>query len=433
MADKPPPERRHRVLAALGSCFGHLVTFVRHHPKLVLSVIALVVSLAWVGWAIWRREHTMHSPGPVALAHERFDCAACHTTPWQPIHRLVAEDQRKARLTMDQACIQCHEGLVHNKNEIASEVPICVNCHREHKGQHGLAKVADKSCTGCHANLRTVEGPSTKFTRSITALSTHPEFSVLRRGDPDRAVIRFNHAAHLKSEGLRGLDGKQLFLKCAACHQPTPDGRYMEPIRFDTHCATCHSNALVYDIDRFRNQPVPHGQPAELLRGLLRERYTQYIQDNPKELGKVTKVERPLPGRSGIQEVTKEEWTWVNQRLEQADRILFQHGGGCRYCHKVEEGPKGWQITPTKIPQRWLAHSKFSHFTHRLNPKSEPGQENCIACHSSTQSSDRTSDVLLPSIPKCWECHNQQRGEHIGRTDCIECHTYHNEIGPRRP
>jgi hypothetical protein len=254
----------------------------------------------------------------------------------------------------------------------------------------------------------------------------------MRRAEPDRASISFNHAAHLKPQGLRGLDGRKLFLKCGSCHQPTADGRSMAPIRFDAHCATCHSNALVYDIDRFRHRPVPHGQPAELVRGLLRERYTQYIQENPKELGKVTKVERPLPGRSGFQAVTKEEWTWVKLRLEHADRILFQHGGGCRYCHKVEEGRKGWQIIPTKITQRWLGHSKFNHFTHRLNPKPDRSQENCIACHSAARSSERTSDVLLPTIQKCRECHNEQRGAYVGRTDCVECHTYHNEVGGRR-
>jgi hypothetical protein len=285
---------------------------------------------------------------------------------------------------------------------------------------------------GCHADLRTVDGPSTRFARNITALANHAEFAVSRRGEADRAAILFNHATHLKPEGLRGVDGKPVFLKCAACHQPTPDGRYKEPIRFDAHCASCHSNALVYDLDRFRNRPVPHGHPPDLLRGLLRERYTVYIQENRQELGKLIEVERPLPGRPAIRQVTKEEWAWVNQRLEQADRVLFEHGGGCQLCHTVEEGPRGSQIPPTRIPRRWLGHSRFNHFTHRSNPRPEPGQENCIACHSEARRSERTSDVLLPSIQKCRDCHNDRRGAYFGRTDCIECHIYHNEVGGRK-
>jgi hypothetical protein len=398
---------------------------------LLLSVLAAVVSLAWGGWSIWRGQNAMHSPGPVAAVHENLDCAACHIRAWQPLQRLVADDLRQARLTMDQACIVCHADLVHHVNEIPAHVPNCVVCHRDHQGPHGLAQVADHFCTSCHANLKTIDGSSTQFERTITALGTHPEFAALRRGESDPGVLRFNHAAHLPPEGIRGVDGQPVFLKCAACHQPTPDGRYMEPIRFDAHCASCHASALVYDTERFRDRPVPHGQTPEVIRGLLRQRYTEYIQQHPKDLGLVKPVERPLPGPSGLREVTRDEWRWVHQRLQEAERVLFLNAGGCGYCHRVEATTKGWSLTPPALPRRWFTSSKFSHFSHRLNPKPVQGDENCTVCHQGAPSSTKTADVLLPSIQSCRACHNHESLPHTGRADCIECHTYHNQVGGR--
>src|SRR5262249_21443505 len=192
---------------------------------------------------------------------------------------------------------------------------------------------------------------------------------------------RSNIAANLKPEGIRGPEGEQAALKCAACHQPTPDGRYMEPIRFESHCAACHAGALVYDVERFRTRPAPHGHPPELLRGLLRERYTEFIQQHPHELGIEIKLERPLPGRPGLQGTAEGEWTGGSRQVDQADRILFQGAGGCQYCHRVDATDRGWQIAPTTIPKRWLGFSRFNHFSHRLNPEPVTGQENCTACH----------------------------------------------------
>ncbi len=427
MTEPPPPHPVH----ALGVVVARLVGYTVRRPTFALSLLAAVVSLAWGLCLTWQGRHTVHSPGPVALAHEHLDCTACHTQPWQPLRRLTAADLRAVRLTMDQACIVCHAGLVHQAEEIPTDVPNCVSCHREHQGPHGLARVGDASCVGCHAELRTLHGPSSRFEGQITALATHPEFGVLRRREPDPGTIRFNHAVHLKPEGVRGADDKPVVLKCAACHQPGPDGRYMQPIRFAAHCAACHTSALVYDAERFRTGPVPHGQAPETLRGLLRERYTDFIHRHPKELGAVVPVERPLPGRSGIQEVTKEEWIWVNRRLEEADRVLFQGAGGCRYCHQVTATGGGWSVAPPAVAKRWLTCSNFSHFSHRLNPAAAAGGENCTACHAGVRSSTATADVLLPSIRNCQSCHNHQNLATSARADCIECHTYHNQIGGR--
>ena len=427
----PAPRRRRSPRSTRVRPFRRLVSYTARHPTLILSVLAAVLSLAWGSMSIWPGQQAMHSPGPVAVVHEKLDCAACHSRAWQPLERLMARDPRAVRLKMDQACAACHTNLVHHTNEIASEVPNCITCHREHQGPHGLARTGDGSCATCHADLRTVDGPTTRFERKVTAFAHHPEFGVVRRGEPDPGTIAFNHAAHLKPGGILGVDGKLVSLACGACHQPAGDGAYMGPIRFESHCASCHSNALVFDAVRFASRPAPHGQPPEVLRGLLRERYTEYIDQHPEELGAAIRVERPLPGRSGLRDVSREEWAWVNQQLEQADRTLFVGAGGCRYCHPVEATGKGWHIPPTRVPKRWLVSSKFSHFSHRLNPEARDGAENCTACHATAGASSRTVDVLLPSVENCKTCHNGRSLPHTGRTDCVECHTYHHEVGGR--
>ncbi len=395
-------------------------------------MLAFAIPLLWVAWGTWLGRKDMYSPGPLALSHQQFDCAACHVQSWQTLQRLFTGDQAQVRSAMDQACVQCHQGLVHHDNEIRDLVPNCVSCHKEHKGAHGLSVVADKSCILCHGNLQTSNGPSTCFAGSVTALASHPEFAVLRKRAADPGTIRFNHAVHLAPAGLHGTDGKAVFLKCGTCHQPAPPGDFMQPIRFQEHCLQCHDNTLVFDAERLRDRPVPHGSQPELLRGLFHESYRQYVRAHPEELSKKPERTRPLPGRSTFV-VTKEEWNWVADKADKADRILFYHGGGCRYCHEVKEQPgREVVIAPANIPGRWLLHGKFSHFAHRFIPAPMAEEENCAACHGDVHASSRTSDVLLPSLRKCQECHDERAGLAKHKTTCISCHAYHNQVAGKR-
>jgi hypothetical protein len=408
--------------------------------SIIALAIALVLPLGWVAREAWLGHQGIHSPGPVAPVHERFDCKDCHARPWQPIGDLIAADQKRAYAAMDQACVRCHQGLVHHREEIPDDVPNCVGCHREHRGAVALSAISDGSCTTCHADLRTVTGPSTHYSRHVTDFASHPEFAVLRQGQSDSARIRFNHAKHLPQSGLPGPDGKPVALKCASCHQPTPDGRYMKPIAFQAHCASCHSNALVYDMARFRDLGVIHGLQPELVRGLVRERYTQFIHQNPAALkGDEAARVHPIPGRPIRRPAIEAEWAWVGPQVENADRILFRSLSGCRYCHNVVDANGTCQISPTDIPQRWFSHSQFSHFIHRLSPNRPGGREatttgeNCTACHEFARQSTTTNDVLMPSIGKCRECHAPESNPRDrARIDCVACHVYHNEVTGRR-
>ena len=425
----------------LKSVARRIVSTMAARPSVIALVIAVIVPLGWVAYDIWLGPHDIHAPAPVAKVHERFNCRDCHGRPWQPVESLIAADQNLACSALDEACVRCHQGLVHHREEIRRDTPNCVSCHHEHQGPDALTAVADGSCTTCHSGLRTAAGPSTRYVSRVIDFASHPEFAVLRRALPDGGRIRFNHAKHLPPAGLPGLGGKAVALKCASCHQPAPDGRSMGPISFRAHCASCHWNTLSYDVARFRDLGVPHGVQPELLRGLIRERYTQFIHKSSGELKRdQARPRRPIPGWADRHVPTETEWAWVSLQVENADRILFQSSSGCRYCHNVEGSTEVWQVSPTNIARRWFGHSQFSHFSHRLSPKPPADQElsadreNCTACHAFARRSTETVDVLMPSIRKCHECHDPKANPtERAPNDCVTCHIYHNEVGGRRP
>ena len=86
---------------------------------------------------------------------------------------------------------------------------------------------------------------------------------------------------------------------------------------------------------------------------------------------------------------------------------------GCAYCHEVSGTSENPEVTVPAVPQRWLARGSFHHWSHQSVA--------CISCHKVEQSV-RTSDVLLPVVKSCAECHNTRSapGE-----SCIVCHDYH--------
>jgi hypothetical protein len=135
----------------------------------------------------------------------------------------------------------------------------------------------------------------------------------------------------------------------------------------------------------------------------------------PRELPQA----RPLPGKHSPVPV-REQWEWANDQLQIAERVLFQGPGGCQFCHQVQpaKGPGGLpQIAGAEITDRWLKKSFFSHARHRHR------EWKCERCHARAPVSDRTSDVLLPRMTSCQECHTPTIG---ARSDCAECHRYHN-------
>jgi hypothetical protein len=111
------------------------------------------------------------------------------------------------------------------------------------------------------------------------------------------------------------------------------------------------------------------------------------------------------------------------EQLPNAETLLFKTGGeGCQKCHKFDATKAGGplpEVIPPKIPARWLPHSKFDHAPHR--PVA------CGECHKAAEST-RTTDILLPTMKTCQECHQPRGG---ARSGCVECHNYHDKTKER--
>jgi hypothetical protein len=102
--------------------------------------------------------------------------------------------------------------------------------------------------------------------------------------------------------------------------------------------------------------------------------------------------------------------------------LLQDKRQGCPFCHTVQPAEPLPTIVPPKIPIRWQPHASFDHRAHR--PLA------CAACHEAARQSEDTTDVLLPKLQVCRECH---RGGGGARAGCVECHLYHDRAKERSP
>jgi hypothetical protein len=408
----------------------------------IITGLTLLLFLVLLALAYWSGNRMIYQAGPVSSAHALFNenCGVCHVEPFRTAERFFAHKQTTHSVA-DETCKTCHNGAPHHAPLVSDAN--CVTCHQEHRGQPVLARVVDRHCTVCHADL-TGKAASHLVAHISQFATDHPPFGTWRpAGLTDPGTLRFNHKVHLemKKESVQGIDKTFADLKdqkCNYCHQPDPAGRYMQPINYEQHCRPCHplgvqvvgdwqDTSLRAAADQFRAEQAPHKAPM-IVRAVLRERYAQFVKDNTAVLGTsdAPVSTRWLPGKQGPSTAADKEYAWVAQQLHEGERTLFEGAGGCRYCHPVVEQRDTRRLPvyePTKIrgtglPERWFPHSVFSHERHRMLL--------CTECHAAARS-DRTSDVLMPSIEDCRKCHAPGKGP---RTDCSECHLYHDRTQP---
>jgi hypothetical protein len=364
----------------------------------ILSGVFVIAGLAWLGWHAVAGSPKPYNAGPLARPHALLgqNCAACHVS--QAGYRNTATDQ---------ACLGCHDGPIHHADQTFS--PSCSNCHVEHQGSLRLASTSDRACTQCHANLTTTRGRS-QFASNIRGFDdSHPEFAVLRPGASDPGTIKFNHRVHLK-EDLRG-PNEPVQLQCADCHRlPGADRSYKEPINYQKDCASCHA----LQFDRRISEPALHAEPGVILdwiRGLL----TAYIAAHPEEIPLVDEPDKRLPSRPP-QPPARNAAEWVQQRMADAQLLLWRKS--CKECHSLSypDGPAALPVVArSAITTRWLPHAEFDHEAHQM--------VQCASCHTKANESRETSDVLIPGVQTCRQCH--RAGKDAAEARCFECHVYH--------
>jgi hypothetical protein len=385
--------------------------FKRLHPfrrwKLALSIAVPAAVLLWLGGNAAGGSKVPYSSGPVSASHQVFGdkCERCHVTEARAF---------RAHVT-DNMCVSCHDAPAHKSNQTST--PSCASCHLEHRGAIRLAATADRDCEQCHRDLNTTTGRLT-IAKVVGAFNDeHPEFAAKREGSKDSAVLKFNHEVHLKAD-LRGPKGPTQ-LECATCHTPAVaappspglrrpgPGDAMVAVTYAKDCASCHP--LFFD--PLLDTLVPHDTP-ENVHAFVTQSLREFIARNPSQIGKPDPVRGRIPVNfPEPMEPVRNAAEWVDARTVTVERLLWSKT--CAECHTVESRAPLPRVAPTNIPAGWMPRARFDHGAHQMT--------NCTSCHTA-QASRLTSDVLMPPIATCQQCHKPSRG---AESRCFECHEYH--------
>ena len=423
---------------------------------------------------------------PVSTPHAFFAdrCEVCHVEDhaFHTALRLLPGNAHVSSVS-DQACLQCHPAGRHNPqqllfvNDATGQSQGCTQCHHEHRGGTALARLPDAACTQCHADLHTRDGDH-RYHATVTRFEVdHPAFGAWRHdpnGLTDPATVHFSHKTHLDlAKKLAKIDPDRAAAKwvavnfkqaqeietegCAYCHKTDAAGRYMQPIRYADHCAACHPllpqlqpGAWPDDVEEaFRRTPLHHPGPCETaakVRGELLDRFSRLAFANPPAATPPADEElrpfflnRPVPPlddrqRRTIGQVARAERSLFADDPKDfqplpgfKDLVDFDVKGGCAFCH-TEAGRSEDNLPlyePPQLLDRWFPHARFDHHAHCMMK--------CADCHDAANSmgdeAPAPRKAFMPPVENCKQCHNTTAGK--ARSDCLECHGYHDHGGDR--
>lgn len=373
-------------------------------------------------------------PGPLSSAHHSFgrDCAQCHATPFVQ--------------TKNEQCESCHKTIgwhfaLNTKEAKAMHESIfmqskdasrCASCHRDHKGPMGLIRQDSPLCTQCHANLKTLH-PETASPNIADFSRDHPAFklSMLVPGKTgndavvriaqetiaEKSNLKFPHDVHMAKKGIRGPNGR-VAMECKNCHVPDENGIRFKPTTMKEHCQDCHSLAFE---PTATNRQVPHSNVGDVI-ATVNEFYAQAaLADTPIDVVVQDGIRRPGERLQPAQRQLA--INWAAQKAEKIARELMEDRV-CFACHivskvNVDGDPKSdsWKIAPIAITQHWLPKSRFPHNKHNTN--------DCGSCHN-TYASKVSSDITIPDIKNCRECHGgNATAKDKAPGTCETCHGFH--------
>src|SRR3989338_5951935 len=351
-------------------------------------------------------------------------CDVCHLKPFEAVP--------------DKACENCHKTVARHIEDKTLHANVfkdmqCGECHHEHRGEIREGTL-DAQCVTCHAKIKK-KNDKTKLANIRDFSKDHPAFSLtFKTGHKDSDVVRipqsdktklieksglkFSHKVHLDKEGVSSPEGDTV-LECRDCHQLDAAGTRFRPISMEKNCQQSGCHALNFKPPVFKRQ-IPHGSERKLMVA-LREYYATTA------ISKVAAGEKLQCG-AGV-------WVGKNQLERALDcahhnayanaEILFKPDSGCGECHEItpvaDDKEVPWKVTPVTITSHWLRNSHFTHAKHST--------AKCTECHDKALS-EKNSDVAIPAIEKCRECHvgNKQVKNRIN-SGCDNCHSFHKQMG----
>jgi hypothetical protein len=363
---------------------GHLFGIPRW--RRILTAVCLVIGLGWLGFFALTRNQWPYTAGPLSAPHGFVgrNCAVCH-----------GSDMGVAKRVVDQKCAACHDAPRHNAQQVSN--PACGDCHVEHRGIVRLAGLDDEQCAGCHSDLLTKNGKRT-VNSHISTFATHPEFAAVRaRQDP--TGLKFNHAVHV-SQSMKCVDCHPLAEinpgTGANAHSRVPSRSLRQVPAYAATCSPCH--ALNFD-DKITDA-APHDKPAVVDR-FVRDSLTKYIAAHPGDMGKDGSP--------------RSQAAWVTFKAEADENTLWTTT--CARCHAM--GPAVGsglpEVPPAKVTAVWFNRASFDHTAHQALT--------CGSCHGAAAKSTSSSELLLPGIAVCQNCHNSARAS--AGNSCATCHRYH--------
>ena len=187
----------------------------------------------------------------------------------------------------------------------------------------------------------------------------------------------------------------------------------MAPATYAGQCMGCHP--LEYD-SRMQDS-VPHAKP-EIVHSYLVSKFSAYIAAHPNEVHMPSPGDRRIP-REQLGPVPANGQQWVALRVAESEHLLWSKT--CVECHTLtSDGAAGAfpQVTPAGITTRWLKRASFDHAPHSITV--------CATCHAKAAGSQQASDILIPGVEVCRNCHTQSRKAVVAAgSNCVECHAYH--------
>jgi cytochrome c3-like protein/FHA domain-containing protein len=386
------------------------------------------------------------SPGRLSDPHHALEtnCEACHVKAFVAVR--------------DNACLACHTDIgdhaAHAKL-IAARGPLswgegvqravadmfhkpgpgaCTDCHTEHQGAGRMAPTRQKFCADCHGTLSR-QLPDASIGDASDFGTLHPQFAALIETAPSQSRparvsldahpkewdgLHFPHDLHLDPRGgvarmasrIGSGHGYGVTLKCEDCHHKTADGVRFLPVNMERDCEACHS--LVYDKVGSTFRTLRHGNIAQMRADLAAgDRAAHQVP---------AAGNRRRPGEYAAGGLYYSNFTGGSGALARAMSI----GGVCGECH-IPTGSGGrLGVMPVLQHSRYFTHGWFSHADHK--------EEKCASCHAAGTSRN-SSDLLLPGISKCRDCHlGEDSRKAKVPSGCAMCHSYHPRQGaPVKP
>lgn len=387
-------------------------------------------------------------------------CKACHTPAALPDHA------KPSRLASSQGPETGIIGIAHKAFNLPQGR--CTSCHKEHEGEATVMTVAASFCTDCHDGMKTRLGDTQ--VADVPSWRKHPDFRatlvsapsvdkpqftrVALAGARERSGLIYPHDIHQSTRNaVANMAQKQGMpvnadgaLPCSYCHKPDSDQLRFKPIEMEANCGECHDLAFARDGGTLRT--LPHGKPAQVA-GIIRDFYLAQAVAPRAGVQRIA-FERRLPGRMAEVEAAQLRLGGIGDaraRAAAAVEAVFTGGGVpgkgiCTDCHLVTDTraadvTKRFTIADVSINDHYLPQGQFPHGQHK-SYDGKTGQAACVACHTDVLKSKLSSDVLIPGVANCRECHGAPTKALLPAAakagdSCDTCHGFHEGGDTRAP